>query len=225
MPILESEVPMIRGVLFDMDGVLADSEAFICEAAMAMFAEHGLIVRADDFLPFVGAGENRYLGGVAALYGFPLDVERDKARTYALYGEFIKGRLEELPGARRFLAACRDRGLKAALATSADRVKMDHTLREIGLPPGAFDTLVNGLDVERRKPWPDIYREAARRLGLNAADCLVVEDAPNGVRAGKAAGSRCLGLTSSFTGQELREAGADWIAGDLAGAPAACLAW
>lgn len=204
-------------VLFDMDGVLVDSEAFIAEAAIRMFRElHGLAVREEDFLPFVGAGENRYLGGVAERYGADLDLERDKARTYELYGEIIRGRLKELPGAARFVRRCREAGLPVALATSADRIKMEYSLAEIGLPPELFDAAVNGLEVEHKKPAPDIYLEAAARLGADPARCLVVEDAVNGAQAGKAAGARVLGLTSSFSGEELRRAGADYIAADLA---------
>ena len=88
-----------KGVIFDMDGVLVDSESFICKAACMMFAEHGVTVKPEDFLPFVGMGENRYLGGVAAKYNFPIDIERDKKRTYDIYLEIIKGKLA--PPARR----------------------------------------------------------------------------------------------------------------------------
>ena len=96
------------GVIFDMDGVLCDSEPFICEAACRMFAErHGVTVRPDDFIPFVGAGENRYLGGVAEKHGVALDLEADKARTYDIYLEIIQGRLQPLPGAPEFIADCR----------------------------------------------------------------------------------------------------------------------
>ena len=203
----------IAGVIFDMDGVLCDSEAFICEAACRMFAErHGVTAQPEDFVPFVGAGENRYLGGVADKHGVTLDLEPDKARTYAIYLEIIRGRLKPLPGVREFIAAARDRGLKLAVATSADRVKMDGNLRELGLPPETFDVCVNGLDVEHKKPHPAIFQLAAERLGLPAARCLVVEDAPNGIRAAKAAGSRCLGLTTSFPADQLRAAGADCTA-------------
>ena len=69
-------------VIFDMDGVLVDSEEFICRAARAMFREHGVEAAPADFLPIVGAGETRYLGGVAEKHGFPTNIERDKARTY-----------------------------------------------------------------------------------------------------------------------------------------------
>ena len=214
---------MIHGVIFDMDGVLVDSEQFICEAALRMFAEHGVAAQPEDFVPFVGAGENRYLGGVAEKYGFPIDIERDKARTYELYAEIVPGRLRPLPGVHAFVARCRDRRLKLALATSADEVKMLVNLREIGLPPETFDALVNGLDVEKRKPDPEIFLVAARKLGVPIRHCLVIEDAVNGVAAAAASGARCLALLTSFTRGELR--GADWYAATLAEAPDDLLNW
>lgn len=207
----------VRGVIFDMDGVLCDSEPFICEAACRMFREaHGVQASPADFLPFVGMGENRYLGGVAEKHGVRLDLERDKARTYAIYLEIIRGRLGPLPGAREFIAACRGRGWKLAVATSADRVKLDGNLREIGIPPATFDACVTGSEVERKKPDPQIFLVAAGRIGLTASACIVVEDAVSGVRAGRAAGARVLGLTTSYPEAALREAGAEWIAPDLA---------
>ncbi len=215
----------LAGVIFDMDGVLCDSEPFICEAACRMFAEqYHVAVQPEDFLPFVGAGENRYLGGVAEKYGISLDIERDKARTYAIYLEIIRGRLQPLAGVHEFLAACRQRGLRLAVATSADRIKMDGNLAQIGLAPERFDALVTGSDVERKKPHPDIFLKAAERLGLAPAACLVVEDAPNGVEAAKRAGSRCLALATSFSEAALRAAGADWVAPDLAHVPGEVLA-
>jgi HAD superfamily hydrolase (TIGR01509 family) len=214
---------VIQGVIFDMDGVLVDSEEFICEAAMRMFAEHDVPARPEDFLPFVGAGENRYLGGVAEKHGFSIDIARDKARTYEIYAEIVQGRLGPLPGVHEFIGKCRRRELRLALATSADEIKMLVNLREIGVPPETFDALVNGLDVERKKPAPDIFLTAARGLGVPAEACLVVEDAVNGVAAARAAGARCLALTTSFSPDEL--AGADWFAPSLAEAPDEATSW
>src|SRR5208283_2671775 len=106
--------PRFRGVVFDMDGVLCDSEPFICEAATRMFRErHNIEVTGDDFLPFVGAGENRYLGGVAEKYGVRLDLESDKKRTYQIYLDIIRGRLQPLAGVREFISRCRQLGMKA----------------------------------------------------------------------------------------------------------------
>jgi HAD superfamily hydrolase (TIGR01509 family) len=211
------------GVIFDMDGVLLDSEPFICKAACMMFAERGLQVRPEDFLPFVGAGENRYIGGVAEKYEFPVEIEDVKKRTYDIYLEIIRGRLEPLPGVHGFLAACREAGKKMALATSADFRKAEGNLREIGLPMSTFDAIVTGEDVVHKKPAPEVFLAAAAKLDLDPRRCLVVEDAVNGVAAARAAGSRCLALTTSFSREQL--AGADWFASDLSAAPREALSW
>ncbi len=213
----------LRGVIFDMDGVLVDSEPFIGEAASRMFAEKGFSVRPDEFRPFIGQGEDRFDVWVAEARAIPIDLARDKARTYAVYLELISGRLHPLAGARAFVAACRARGLALAVASSADAVKVEGNLRELALPPGSFDLVVTGGDVRAKKPAPDLFLEAARRLGLDPSTCLVIEDAVAGVAAAKAAGSRCLGLTTSFSASQL--ALADWIAPDLANVPAAALDW
>ena len=199
-----------------MDGVLCDSEPLIADAAGRMFREkYGVPAQPEDFHPFIGTGEERFLGGVAEKYGVRLEPGVDKARTYEIYLEIIRGRLQPLPGARAFVADSRARGLKLAVATSADRVKLDGNLREIGLPPAAFDALVTGNEVARKKPHPDIFLCAAEKLNLPPADCLVVEDAPSGLQAGRAAGCCCLGITTTFSDAQLRAAGADGIAPDL----------
>jgi len=211
------------GVIFDMDGVLLDSEPFICEAAIKMFAEKGLKVQPEDFLPFVGAGENRYIGGVAEKYNFPIDIERDKNYTYDIYLELIKGRLDPLPGVRNFIQKCRSLQIKIAVASSADLKKVRGNLSEINLSIDTFDAVITGEDVIHKKPAPDIFILAAKKIGLEPRNCLVVEDAINGVQAAHAAGARCLGLTTSFTADQLAEA--DWTSPNLEFAPDEVLFW
>ena len=214
---------MLKAVLLDMDGVLVDSEEYICRAATEMFREKGLQVSESDFIPFVGAGENRYLGGVAEKYRIELDLQKDKARTYEIYGQITKGRLEPLPGVISFIITSRNKGLKLAVVTSADETKMKINLKEIGIPADTFDATINGLQIEKKKPHPDIYLKAADLLSVKPNECLVVEDAPNGLQAGKAAGAKCLGLTTSFNKQDLQLA--DWIAPDLSKVPAEAINW
>jgi HAD superfamily hydrolase (TIGR01509 family) len=214
---------MIKGVLFDMDGVLVDSEHFICKAAIMMFRELGINVSPQDFQPFVGMGENRYIGGVAEQHGIKVNIEQVKVRTYEIYGEIVKGKLSPLPGVREFISKCRNKGLKLALATSADTIKMEVNLKEIGLSRDSFGTIITGIDVDKKKPFPDIYLKAAESLGLKAGDCLVVEDAVSGIEAAKAAGCRCLAITSSFDAAALKEA--DWICDSLVNVPEDVLNW
>lgn len=216
----------IEAIIFDMDGVLCDSEPFICEAAIRMLAErHAVRAVPADFAPFVGMGEDRFIGGVAEKYGAVIDLEPDKARTYALYLGLIRGRLQPLRGVREFIAAARARGWRLAVASSADLVKVTGNLTEIGLPPETFDAVVNGLEVTHRKPAPDIFQLAARRIGVDPRRAVVVEDAPAGIRAAVAAGAAPLGITSSFDAARLREAGARWTARDLGEAAALIALW
>jgi HAD superfamily hydrolase (TIGR01509 family) len=208
-----------------MDGVLVESEPFIAEAATRMFAEKGVDVRPTDFRPFIGMGEDRFLGGVAEARGVDLNMPRDKDRTYEIYLELIPGRLELLPGVAAFIRRCRSLGLRLAVASSADRVKVEGNLREIGLPPSTFNAVVVGEDISRKKPAPDIFLEASRRLRLEPDACLVIEDAVSGVAAAKTACACCLGLTTSFSAEQLLKAGADWTAPDLASVPDKVLDW
>ena len=214
---------MIGGVLFDMDGVLVDTEEFICKAAIKMFDEMGLIVQPEDFLPFVGMGENRYIGGVAEKYGQVVDIIRAKSRIYTIYEDISRGSIKPLPGALVFMNLCRSRGFRLALATSADRVKMEINMREIGLKESDFNFVADGLMVERKKPFPDIYLLAAEKIGLDPAECLVVEDAPSGIRAAREAGCKTLAVATSFKKEDIKEA--DWICDSLENVPEEALNW
>ena len=208
----------MKAILFDVDGVLVDSEPMIAEAGSAMFAElYGVPVNPAEFKPFIGTGEARFLGGVAEARGVDIDVPKAMRRVYELYFELIPGRLGAVPGAVELVRELRAAGIKTATATSADRIKLDANLEAIGLGEADFDALVCGNDVTRKKPFPDIYVEAARRLGVDPADCLVIEDAPEGIRAGKAAGCACVGVSTTFPAAVLIEAGASHVLPDLSG--------
>ncbi len=196
----------IKSVIFDMDGVLTDSEPLINAAAVAMFREKGLEVRPEDFIPFVGAGENRYIGGVADKYGFALDIIAAKRRTYEIYLDLVPEQLEAFPGALALVTECRSAGLKTAVASSADAIKIKANLSKIGLAPEAWDAIVTGEDVDRRKPEPDVFLFAARKLGMAPECCTVVEDAVNGVEAAKAAGMRCVAVAQTFPAIRLGQA-------------------
>ena len=196
----------IRAVIFDMDGVLTDSEPLINAAAIAMFREKGLVAQPEDFLPFVGSGEDRYIGGVAEKYHFPLDLPAAKQRTYEIYLDLVPLRLEAFPGVHDLLLTCRKAGLRVAVASSADKIKVIANLQKIKLPVESWDAVVTGEHVERKKPMPDIFLSAAQNLGVDSAACVVVEDAVNGIQAAKAAGMRCIAVAQTFPPERLQEA-------------------
>lgn len=158
---------MIKAFIFDMDGVLCDSEAFIAEAACLMFKTvYGTEIQPPDFEPFIGTGEDRFLGGVAGQYGITLTLPRDKETTCRLYAGCVQGRLRPVPDVVDFIHRAAEAGLKLAVAISADRVKMNINLQAIRLDASIFDALITGGDIQRKKPAPDIFLKAAGCLGL-----------------------------------------------------------
>jgi len=205
----KGENKKIKAIIFDMDGVLVDSEELIFLAAHQMFLENGIKVTREDFIPFIGTGEDSYLGNVAKKYNFDIDIKKHKARTYQIYNELAKDKLIVLPGVFEFIEKCRKNNLKLAIATSADKIKVDINLRTIGLTEDTFDVIVTGEDVKNKKPHPEIYEKTIAKLNLQPIECIVVEDAINGVKAAKKAGAKCIALTTSFPEDFLTDA--DWI--------------
>lgn len=208
------------GVIFDLDGVLCDSEELMAEAACAMFHElHGVSPAPEEFRPFMGRGSEAYFGGVADRYGVRAVLPRDRDRTYEIFQTMLPGRLAPLPGAREFLTSLRAARLRTAIATSADMIKLHTILNAIQFPANWFDVLVGGEHVALNKPAPDLFLKAAGQLGLHPSDCLVVEDTVPGIEAARAANMRCLALWTTFPQEVLVAAGPDWLAPNLSAIP------
>lgn len=208
------------GILFDMDGVLVDSEPVITAAACEALNRYGIPAVRADFKPFTGMGENRFLGGVCEKYGRAFELPM-KALCYEIYGELVDRELTVYPGTKPALAELTAQGRRMVLASSADKVKVDHNLRVAGIPHATFLATLSGDDVERKKPHPDIYLLAAQRAGLDPTECAVVEDAVAGIEAAKAAGAYAIAILTTFPEAALREAGADVVIADISQLPRA----
>lgn len=201
----------VRAILFDMDGVLIDSEALMARAGILALREFGIEAVSEDFLPFVGRGEDKYIGGVAEKHGVRYDTAM-KDRAYDYYGQMVAAEATVPADTLPTLKALHARGIKMAVCSSADRVKVRYNLRAIGADESLFGAIVTGSDVERKKPEPDIYLKGAELLGEKPEDCLVVEDAPSGIQAAHAGGIRAAGIISSFSAQELtRQASPEYL--------------
>lgn len=217
--------PRFDAVVFDLDGTLCDSEPFIAAAAAeALRRRYGISVATADFAPFVGAGDDRFISGAAAAHGVAADLAVDKPLTYQVYLELIPGALQPIAGVHAFLERLRAAGLRLALATGSDRPKLRGNLDALGLAEAGFDVVVTAEDVTRKKPDPETFLVAISRLGLEPSRCLVVEDARNGVLAGRAAGCEVLGIASSQASGVLLEAGARDVVRDYTALPDALLA-
>ena len=196
-----------QAVIFDMDGVLVDSEAVITKAAMLCLAEYGVQAQHQDFLPFTGTGEDRFIGGVAEKHGLTYDVSM-KHRTYEIYVDIVASEIKVYPGIPELLGCLRAAGIKTAVGSSADLVKVQANLPAAGIDPTLFDALACGNDVIHKKPAPDLFLLAASRVGVEPSFCLVIEDALSGIAAARSAGMDCVAVASSFPKERLLSAGA-----------------
>src|SRR5258706_13694812 len=195
-----------RGVLFDLDGVLVDSTPAVARVWAGWARTHGFdpddVVKKAHGRPSITTIRELLPGADHAAED--REVERREIAD-------IEG-IVPLPGAMELLQALPLE--RWAIVTSCTRPLAGVRIGAAGLPKPKY--LVTSTDVKHGKPDPEPYLKGAQILGVPAADCLVVEDAPAGVRAGKAAGARVLGLRTTASDAELQQAGANWIVDDCA---------
>lgn len=205
----------IQAVLFDMDGVLIDTEKIILEAAIIGLKQFGVYAEPDDFTPFIGGGETKYLGGPAEKHGVKFDPEM-KTVVYEIYNNLLKKHPDAvydgvLESVKKIM-----KDYKAAVCSAADYPKVCHNLNAIGITPDFFTALVTGSDVEKQKPNPDIYLKGAELCGADAKCCVAIDDTINGIKAANAAGCVSVGITTSFSKETLiNEAGAMYVIDDI----------
>ena len=193
-----------KAILFDMDGVLIESEFLMRATAIQSLADYGVQAQHEDFLEFTGMGEDRFVGGVAEKYGLKYEFAM-KERAYDYYGQRVKAEAHIPEGVKEMLETLHAKGITLAVCSAADLRKVRYNIQAIGVDESLFTALVTGSDVARKKPFPDIYLEGARRVGMDPKDCLVVEDAVSGIQAAHAAGMDAVGIPSTFTPEQLQE--------------------
>lgn len=188
-------------LLFDMDGVLIDSTPAVARVWRNWAIEHGF-----DPVEVVGRAHGRPSLTTIREYLPSADHFAENREVERREIEDVEG-VVFLPGARELLASLPEG--RWTIATSCTRVLAEVRLRVAGLPiPGH---LITSSDVANGKPHPEPFLKAAASLGFDAQDCIVLEDAPAGIRAGKASGARVIAFRTTVPEEELRLAGADWI--------------
>lgn len=210
----------LYGLIFDVDGVIADTEGVNVRASIAMFAElFGLkgIVRA-DFEKGLGRGAAAYVRAAAEIHGFNMTDEQVEAATTVRQEKFLAILAQEplgpFAGVLELMQAAMGRAdFRVAIATSGTREKSEAVLRSANVPYREL-VYITGSDVTRKKPDPQLFLLAAERAGIDPGVCVVIEDAPDGVAAAKAAGAKCIAVTNSTTTDKL--AAADLVVDSLA---------
>lgn len=179
---------MLKAVLFDMDGVLMDTEQLYLEADQRSLAEMGLKMPDDVVLQLCGAGSALIRQIVTGQFGPDFDYDRYRSRaTELMHGYLDEGRLRKKPGVRALLSWLKERGVARAVATSCREVTARKVL-ELGGIIDEFDALITYDQVENGKPAPDVFLAAAKAVNVLPKYCLAVEDSFHGVQAASAAG-------------------------------------
>ena len=189
-----------RAVIFDMDGVLVDSEPLFLNAINRLLAQEGVdpVSEAEnqDFL--IGTTIEETWRQLKLRRPLPLPAETYMQRYDVIVREVMMQELAPQPGVRELIAACRQRGLPIAVASSSRHIWVDLKLAAIGLT-GAFALVLGGDDVTRGKPEPDIYLKAAGGLGIPPQQCIAIEDSPIGIAAAIASGAYTIAVRTDYT--------------------------
>ena len=178
----------VEAALFDMDGLLLDTEAIYIEAMEQAARSLGREMALDFCHSMVGVPEHECSLMIAAYYGEDFSIEEFRARFYGLLRGLLETGIPLKPGVVELLDFLAGRGLPLAVATSSARKTAERHLSHAGLLD-RFTALATRDDVERAKPHPDLYLEAARRLGIAPERCIAFEDSNVGLEAAHAAGA------------------------------------
>jgi mannitol-1-/sugar-/sorbitol-6-/2-deoxyglucose-6-phosphatase len=209
-----------RAVIFDLDGVLADSEPWWNEIDATLLAEHGVTYRGEYHRDVLGVSYRLAVEFYKKAFRLSVPTEVMMRRRGEIAGDFFANRIDLFPMAKPVLEELRRMNLRLAVGTSSVSASARPFLDRRELTP-FFDVIVTGEEVEHGKPRPDIYLRAAEKLGLSADACLVIEDALSGIAAAKAAKMRVAAIPDTrFVDPRAYETEADYRLRSLAEIPA-----
>ena len=200
---------MAYGLIFDLDGVIADTESRIAKATAAMFKElYDHEFTEADFEPFIGMGAVRYTQGPAEAAGLEIDLEKAlEVRLEKFEALLSDGDPVTFPGVHDLIsAAASDGNWKLGLATSSPKDKALATLAAAKVEADVFDALVTGDMIKRPKPNAEIYVSAALVMRMPPTRCVAIEDSYHGITAAKDGCLKCVGVTTTFGADRLGDA-------------------
>lgn len=196
---------MIKGVIFDMDGVLTDNKEQDFTAWKRVFADFSLDLNFEGYKSFTGMkGEAIVLKYIKSEAGEEATMLTRRKEEYFIE-EIKKTKIEPMKGVVRLLNDLKKNNIKMGIGTAAMEFKAYAILEELGIKD-FFEVLVSAEKVKKGKPDPETYLKVAEYLNLKPEECIVIEDAPNGIEAAKNGGIKCVAITSTHKEFELQHA-------------------
>lgn len=205
----------IKAIIFDMDGVIVDSEKLHFQSERETCDFFGINAPLEVWDEFRGTTAKRFWHHLVENYGNGgIDMDELVEYNYRKYIKLAEEKLELVAGALEFIKEAKKKFEKLAVATSGRKISQENVFNKFGLHD-FFDAVITGDQVENGKPHPEPYLKTSELLGFEPHECLVIEDSDNGIKSAKAAGCYAVGITTTFNAQRLREAGADKIIANL----------
>ncbi len=188
-----------RAVIFDFDGTVVQSEGIHFRLFRKTLAKTGVkLTRKKYYTELIGTGTASIIAKSVADAGKECDINALAEQKLSAYRAYVfRNSLRTTPGLRTFLKRLKKKGIKTAIASSGNKETMSELLTRLNLDAW-FCVLVGSQDVKNRKPDPEVFLKAAERLGVKPEECIVIEDAPLGIEAGRRAGMRVIQLESKL---------------------------
>ncbi|MCK4273474.1 MAG: HAD family phosphatase [Dehalococcoidales bacterium] len=195
----------LEAVLWDLDGVIADTADYHYQAWQDVFGQRGVNFTREDFMRHFGRRHDTIirfaLGDNVSREEFDI-ITREKQEKYR---QIVADNIKPLPGAIDLIKSLNKKNIKTAIASSAPLENIEIIIRGLGIED-CFQAIAWGTEVPEGKPSPQIFLLAAKKLGVKPGNCVVIEDAIAGVSAAKEAGMKCIAVTNSHPGSSLRKA-------------------
>jgi len=189
---------MIKAVIFDMDGVIVDTEPIYFEVDKDILARYGIKITKEDYLQYVGKTGSEFYGDMMRKHNKNTDYNEIRSGRYKQIEEaFAKG-LQPANGLLPLLEVIKKKGIKIGVASSSTVERINFVLDLLGISD-FFNAIMSGADVKNHKPEPDVYEAIAEKLGFATNDCVAIEDSQSGVLSAKAAGMKCIALLTEFS--------------------------
>jgi len=204
---------MIKAVIFDMDNVIVDSEIHHLEAEKQVLEKHGITRTNEEASKYCGVKDEIMFAEYIKEHSLDVTPHEMYKEKEGLICKLLDENAQPVKGSIELLKRFKEKGMKVALASSSYEKIVDLVLTKLNIKD-EFDAIVTGSDDLKSKPNPDIFLEAAKRLNTAPEECIVIEDAHNGVKAAKAASMKCIGF-NFFRGTNQDLSKADIIVDDL----------